>query len=401
MKIAILHSSNIGFFPRYYKSIYTASQKRGDEVSLFVPKSGRNKRNPLPGQVLWGTRINWLIHSRLHRLTGVQDVFSIIETISLIHKLKMFKPDLLHFNVINDKILCIPLLIKYINKHNIPVVWTMHDCRAFTGQCTYFDEVGCKRWKSSCGQCPICETRIDNTHITWKIRKKWHNGIHNLTIVTPSRWLADFVKQSFLKEHFVQVIYNGVDTKIFTKRPNYDVRLSYNIHQSKHIVLGCAVNWEKRKGLVFFEQLAEKLPSDYQIVLVGGIKEEKIKELSHKGIICTGRTKTVDELVAWYQSATVFCNPTLADNFPTVNIEALAAGTPIVTFKTGGSPEAINEHTGIVIPQGNTEALRDAVIKVAENRKFFTSDKCRMRSNLFTNKQYDSYIKLFHEITTL
>lgn len=398
MKIAILHSGNIGFFPRYFKAIYTASQKRGDEVSLFAPKSGRNKRTPLPDQVLWGNRLNWFIHSRLHKLTGIQDVFSIIETISLIKKLKSFKPDLLHLNLINDKILCMPLLVRYINKHKIPVVWTMHDCRAFTGQCTYFDEVKCMRWQTGCGKCPQCTTWIDNTHQTWNIRRKWHAGIKNLTVVTPSMWLASFAKKSFFKEHPVMVIYNGVDTCGFSHKATLDIREAYKITQEEKVVLGCSIFWEKRKGLNYFEQLAKLLPNNYQIVIVGNINEEKKKQLNALGIICTGRTNTFDEMVAWYQTANVFCNPTMADNFPTVNIEALASGTPVVTFDTGGSPEAVDEKTGIVIEQGNVDKLCQAIIYIAEHRYIYSHENCVKRAQLFSNKQYEQYVELYHKI---
>lgn len=397
MKIAILQSGNIGFFPRFYKAILSAAQKQGDEVTLLVPNSGRNKRNPLPCQVLWGSRLNWFIHSRLHKLTGVQDVFSIIETMLLINKLKVFKPDLLHLNVINDKILCMPLLVKYINKHKIPVVWTMHDCRAFTGQCTYFDEVCCEKWKYGCGQCSICETKIDNTHITWKIRQKWQTRIKRMIIVTPSQWLASYVKESFFKNYPVKVIYNGVDIDGFSKDTKLDVRKECCIPENKKIILGCSIFWEHRKGLDYFIQLAKKLPDDYQIVLVGNINEGKKKELIENNIICTGRTKTFDEMVAWYQTASVFCNPTMADNFPTVNIEALAAGTPIVTFNTGGSPEAIDESTGIVVEQGNIDKLYEAVIKVAGNRNIYITENCIRKSSMFSNNQYDLYVKLYHE----
>ena len=397
MKVAILHAGNSGFFPRYYKAIATAIEKEEDEVALFVPNSGRNKRTKLPHQITWGSRLNWFIHHKLYQLTGLQDIFSICETIMLVSKLKKYHPDIIHLNIINDKIINIPMLVQFINQYNIPVVWTMHDCRAFTGQCPYFDEVRCNRWKTGCGKCPQCESWIDNTHITWKIRCKWHTRIKNLTIVTPSQWLADFVKESFFQDIPVKVIYNGVDTNNFSRKSHIDVRNTYHL-QEKRIVLGCAINWEPRKGIQYFEQLAEMLPENYQIVLIGNISEEKKLSLTQKGIICTGRTQTLDELAAWYQTASVFCNPTLADNFPTTNIEALASGTPVVTFNTGGSPEAVDEHTGIIVEQGDVLVLREAIIEIAEHEDIYTSENCRLRSILFSNKQYDNYIKLFNEL---
>ncbi len=398
MRIAVIHSGNAGFFPRYYRALTVAAKTDENEIALFSPNSGRNKRNRLQYQITWGTRLNWFVHSRLHKLTGLEDVFSFWETLALLLKLEKYSPDIIHLNLVNDKIINMPLFTYYVNKRKIPVVWTMHDCRAFTGLCPYFDEIGCDRWKTGCGHCKQCQTWIDGTHIVWKIRKRWHAGIKNLTIVTPSQWLAGFVRDSFFSNHPIKVIYNGVDTTAFSTPSTFDVRAEYGIVDKKKIILGCAINWESRKGLCFFELLADMLPSDYQIVLVGGIDEIRQDCLKRKGIICTGRTSTLDEMVAWYQSASVFCNPTMADNFPTTNIEALAAGTPIVTFRTGGSPEAIDDNTGIVVEQGNIQAFSEAIKKICMNSNQYTSEACRSRSWMFSDANYGEYIKLFYSL---
>lgn len=398
MKIAIVHSGNAGFFPRFYKSLRDAIVSHGDETFLLAPNSGRNKRNRLPDQIVFGSRLNWWIHSRLFFLFGIQDVFSFLDTLAFLRKIHRYKPDLIHLHLINDKFINIPLFVQYVNYYMIPVIWTMHDCRAFTGGCPYFDEVGCDRWKTGCGSCPQKETWIDRTKWQWSFRNKWHNKIKNLTIVTPSQWLADFVCQSIMKEHTCKVIYNGVDTDRFSQPASFDIYSSYSISKERKIVLGCAINWEKRKGMIFFEQLASILPANYQIVLVGGIADVDKKRLSRKGIIVVGRTKTFDEMKAWYQNASVFVNPTLADNFPTTNIEALASGTPVVTFMTGGSPECLSENCGIAIEKGNLENLKTAIIKVVEYRSIYSSKTCIARSNAFSNRQYDEYVKLYHSI---
>lgn len=398
MKIAILHSGNVGFFPRYYKSIRQAILERNDEVRLFVPNSGRNRRNVLPDQVRFGNPLNWFIHNRLYRITGIQDIFSITDTLDLIFKLLYFRPDVIHFNLINDKCLNIPLLFSFIRRSDIPVVWTMHDCRAFTGQCPYFDEIGCGQWVSGCGKCPICESKVDNTHKTWLVRKKSALKLNRLTVVTPSKWLAGFVEKSFLGAFPIKIIYNGVDIDGFSNKPDDNILSEYCIPERNRIILGCAINWEERKGLRFFEELAGKLPENYQIVLVGEINQENQDTLKRKGVICTGRTKTFEALVALYQHASVFCNPTMADNFPTTNIEALASGTPIVTFNTGGSPEAIDDSTGIVVRQGDLEGLRNAIIEVVEHKDKYSRKNCMARAKLFSDSQYDIYVDLFHSM---
>lgn len=403
MKIAILHGSNQGFFPRFYKSLKAAIDAgENNEVRLFVPNSGQNHRCVLPNQVFFGTRLNWHIHFHLYKLTGKQDCWSHYDTWDLIKKLNAFKPDVIHLHVINQCQINIPMLVNYVNKNSIPVVWTFHDCRSFTGNCPYFDEIGCDRWKCGCKNCPDKNgqyvSKFAKTEWQWAFRKKWLTSINNLTIVTPSKWLADFVKESFFHEKRVEVIYNGVDTTSFSKQSPFDVYHEYSIDKSQKIILGCAINWEQRKGLSYFENLVELLPANYKIVLVGGVPEETKNRLSLKGILCVGRTKTFDELSAWFQSASVFVNPTLADNFPTTNIEALASGTPVITFRTGGSPEAIDAQTGYVVEQKNTVDLLEKIIEFCKQNKEEIKQHCLDKSSLFSLKQYDFYVSLYEEI---
>lgn len=402
-KIAVLQGSNEGFFPYFYKNLKTAVELEGDnEVKLFVPNSGQNHRCVLPNQEIWGTRLNWHFHSTLCKITGKQDCWSHWDTWDLIRKLKKFKPDILHFHVVNQCQINFPMLIRYVNRNRIPVVWTFHDCRAFTGGCPYFDEIKCEKWKGRCCNCPdkggIYVKKFENTEWLWSFREKWFNKIWNLHIVTPSKWLANFVKQSFFKKKNVQVIYNGIDVDSFSSRSDFDVYGSYGIDKNKKIVLGCAVNWEPRKGLVYFEKMAKKLSSNYQIVLVGGIPQNLKNELEKLGIICIGRTKKFAEMVAWYQEASVFVNPTLADNFPTVNIEALASGTPVVTFKTGGSPEAVDENTGIVVGQGDVELLKNSVTEICEKGKNTYSILCRKKAKFFSLERYKDYFVLYKKV---
>lgn len=399
MKIAIIHSANAGFFPRFYKNLKSSIESNNNECRLFVPNNGANNRCRLPNQEIFGHRLNWQIHYYLYKVCGIQDLFSLISTSSLIKKLKKFHPDILHFHIVNDKYLNIPLLVKFINKNNLPVVWTMHDCRAFTGECAYFDELGCGKWKTGCGECPLQKSIVDNTKYQWRLRQKWHNLIEDLTIVTPSMWLAAFVSESFFKDKICKVIYNGVDISCFSTTSQFNVRKKYNISEDQHIVLGCAINWEVRKGMSYFEQLALKLPKTCQIVLVGGINDRDKARLQDKGIIVTGRTKTIEEMAAWYQNASVFVNPTLADNFPTTNIEALAAGLPIVTFNTGGSPEAIDKSTGLVVEQKDIDGLATAILQIIEERNtIYTKEACMARSKNFAVSQFDLYNSLYEEI---
>lgn len=394
MRIAVLQSGNAGFFPRFYNNLYNAINIQGHEASLFSPRTGVNHRTQLKGQTFWGSRLNWHIHNLLFKTTGIKDVYSTLDTLDLIRKLFKYKPDVIHFHVIGECIINLPLIIYYINKKNIPLVWTFHDCRTFTGGCPYFDEVGCDKWKTGCENCPDTKYRsslIDNTKVQWKIMKRALTGLNNLTIVTPSKWLHDYVKQSFLKEYDCMVIYNGIDQSAFVKADGSQVRKSLGL-DNKKIVLGIAANWTARKGLDSFKYLASILPNNYQIVLVGNVSE------NIPNAMILPPTSDICLLAAYYSMADVFCNPTLADNFPTTNIEALSAGTPVVTYKTGGSPEAIDYDSGIAVQKGNKQMLADAIIKVCTSNKYYSSAPCKDRSKLFGLSQYDGYVLLYQNL---
>lgn len=400
MKIAIMHSGNIGFFPRYYKFLSESIEKRGDTIKLFCPNSGRNNRNTLPNQVTFGTRLNWFIHHNLYNITGLQDIYSFIDTFHLIYLLKQYKPDVIHLNVVNDYMLNFPLFVNFTNKHNIPVVWTMHDCRAFTGRCSHFEEFKCMRWKNGCGHCPLPKqygaSWLDNSSIQWHLRNKYIYRFKQLLVITPSQWLLNYVKDSLLNKFPMKCIYNGVDIDIFSKPSSFNFKEKYKL-QGKTIILGLALNMDRLKGLDYFIRLSKDLPPKFQIVLVGGVRNNDISKIP-SNIILLPRTTSVEELAAIYQAATIFVNPTLIDNFPTTNIEALASGTPVVTFQTGGSAESIDKNSGISVPKGDYNALIRAIQEIAENIHIYSRENCLLRAQQFSLKQFDKYVDLYHQL---
>lgn len=394
MKIGVLQACNNGFFPHFYRNIFDALTRQGDTAVLFSPRNGSNYRTRLPGQIFWGSRLNWHVHSMLYKLTGVKDIYSTLDTLDLIYKIKQVKPDLIHLNVIGDCILNLPLFMRYISKHNIPVVWTMHDCRAFTGGCPYFDEVECYKWKFGCGNCNDTQYRTslcDKTARQWRIMKTALTDIPRMTIVTPSMWLQKFVKQSYLKNYKCSVIYNGIDQGIFNSANGDIIRKNLGLTHKK-IVLGVAASWTARKGLDSFKYLAYNLPDDYQVVLVGNLPENIPR------IVNLPATSDIKEIANYYAMADVFCNPTLADNFPTTNIEALSVGTPVVTYRTGGSPEAVDTTSGLVVEKGNYTKLIKAVTEICTNKDCFSTESCKQRSKCFSTSQYDKYVSLFKNI---
>lgn len=341
-----------------------------------------------------GGFLNKAIHMELARFSGFNGVFSILPTLKLIKQIDQEKHDLVHLHNVHGWYINLPLLFGYLRRKQIRVIWTLHDCWAFTGQCPYFTMIKCDKWKTGCYKCPQCnsypETYVDRSKTMYGLKKKWFTGL-NATIVTPSQWLADLVSQSFLKEYPVKVINNGIDLSIF-KPTASDFRKKYRC-EDKYIVLGVAFGWGKRKGLDVLVELAERLSDQYQVVLVG--TDDKVDQQLPENIISIHRTQNQQELAEIYAAADVFANPTREENYPTVNMEALACGTPVITFKTGGSPEIIDETCGIVVPCDDVDAMEQEIRNVCE-KKLFSQDVCVEKAKAFDMKErFEEYVKLY------
>ena len=338
------------------------------------------------------------VHIKLAQCTGFHGYFSILSTLKLNRRLDKIQPDIVHLHNIHDWYLNFPLFFRYIKKRNISVVWTLHDCWAFTGQCPCFDMVGCNKWKTGCYDCPqfreYPKSYVDQTRIMYRLKKKWFTGVQNMTIVTPSQWLAELVKQTYLKDYPVKVINNGIDLSIFKPVPS-DFREKYRIAQDNYIVLGVAYDWGKRKGLDVFIDLSKKLDGRFKIVLVG--TDDNTDEQLPNNIISIHRTQNQAELAEIYSAANVFVNPTREENFPTVNIESIACGTPVVTFNTGGSPEILDQTCGSVVDCDDVDAMEQEIIRVATNKPY-SKDACLVRAVKFDmNDKFMEYVKLYEQ----
>ncbi len=318
-------------------------------------------------------------------------------TWKMIRSLEAIAPDLIHIHNIHGHDCHLGILLRYLKRKKVRVLWTFHDCWAFTGSCPYYTLARCDRWKHDCSPCPeIRQTSwfFDRSKTLLQRKKRLMDGL-DMTIVTPSQWLADQVKQSFLKNYPVKVIRNGIDLEMF-KPTESDFRQKHQIG-GKRIVLGVAFGWGARKGLDVFCRLAVTLGEQYQIVLVG--TDAEVDKTLPDNIISIHRTNNQQELAQIYSAADVFVIPTREENFPTVNIEALACGTPVVTFKTGGSPEIIDETCGMVVPCDDLEALEQAIRRVGEEKPF-SAEACIKRAKEFDMwKKFGEYIELYREMS--
>lgn len=328
-------------------------------------------------------------------------------TKQFIKEIERIQPDVINLHNIHGYYLNEEILFEYLAKMDIPMVWTLHDCWPFTGHCSYFDRYHCEKWKSGCHHCPNSKGYPkslfwDRSKTNYERKKELFNKPKRITFVAVCNWMANNVKDSFLGGYPVETIYNGVDIETF--RPRFkglngsnSMKAKLGIHENVKVVLGVASTWDRRKGLDDFVKLRTMMNDEYAIVLVG-LNDKQIAALPG-GVIGIKRTESVDQLAELYSLADVFVNPTYVDNFPTTNIEALACGTPVVTYRIGGSPEAIDEKTGMVIAQGDVEQLRAEVEHFAINKTCY-SMACRKRAVECFNKQdrFNDYVDLFDNL---
>jgi glycosyltransferase involved in cell wall biosynthesis len=350
-----------------------------------------------------GSKWDRNLHGVKTRLFDGHGFGSVYSTRHLLKSINDINPDIIHLHNIHGYYLNIEILFRYLKEIQKPIVWTFHDCWPFTGHCSYFDAVGCFKWKTECNHCPnkkgypasIC---LDRSKVNYYRKNAIFNSINKLQIVTPSLWLANHVQQSFLSNYPVQVIHNGTDLNNF-KCLNRITETKARCNLSgKKIILGVASIWDARKGLQDFIQLSKSVKPDEQIVLVG--LDKKMISWLPNNISGIERTENIAELAELYNASEVFVNPTYADNFPTTNIEALACGTPVVTYNTGGSPEAVDEMTGFVVEKGNVPALAIAIQQVIKKGKSYYESICRERAmKLFNkNERYKDYLKLYEKV---
>jgi len=364
---------------------------------------GRYPRKSTSKIIRIGTDLDVYLHGIETRLFDRHGLGSRRATKKLVVQISEINPDIIHLHHLHGYYINIDIVFKYLHKANKPVVWTFHDCWAFTGHCCHFDYIGCEKWKIECNNCPQKKEYpksffIDKSKKNYYRKQYLFTSLQNLTIVSVSKWLNNLVSQSIFKNTPHRYIYNGVDTEVFKPNENSEAtKVVYNV-KNKYLILGVASPWGKRKGFSDFIQLSKYLKSDEVVILVGLNKWEI--DILPNNVVGLLKTENKQQLVDLYSAADVFVNPTLEDNFPTTNIEALACGTPVITYNTGGSPEAITNDTGIVVEKGSITGLLKAIEKVrAVEKKQFT-ESCRKRAvdNYSKDKQFLKYFELYNKL---
>lgn len=360
MKILMINSvCGIRSTGRICTDLATAMEAEGHDVKIAYGREAEVPEQFKKYAVRIGTDLDVKLHALKARFFDASGFGSRRATKHFLKWAEKYKPDLLWLHNLHGYYINIELLFDWIKKHpEMQVKWTLHDCWAFTGHCTHFSYVKCEQWKKICEHCtqlrryPSCYG-IGAVTKNYERKRKAFTGVKKMLLITPSNWLKELVSQSFLKKYQVEVHYNTIDTDIF--KPTPSDFLNQNNLQDKYIVLGVANVWDDRKGLSDFYMLADLLDDRYSIVLVG-LNNRQLHDLP-KNIKGIKRTQSMQELAAIYTASDVFVNMTYEDNYPTVNLEAQACGTKVITYDTGGCRETLSLRDSRVVKTGDINAV--------------------------------------------
>ena len=392
-------SLNKGSTGRIAEQIGSLARSGGWDTYIVHGARYVNKSDMYSLQVV--TPLEERLHAIKSMLFDAHGLGSTRATRRVIREIERIHPDIIHLHNIHGYYLNYEVLFEYLHTLSIPIVWTLHDCWPMTGHCAYFDSVDCERWKVGCHCCPLKgdyprSLFFDCSESNYSLKKRLFSSVANVTIVPVSNWLSDIVCESYLGGYSRRVINNGVDIQVFSPVAS-GLRTHWGI-ENKTILLGVASTWDERKGLKDFVSLSYRLGEGYQIVLIG--VSENQREQIPNNIITVKRTESQEELAAYYSMADVFVNPTYSDNFPTTNIESLACGTPIVTYRTGGSPEAVTSDTGLVVDKGDIDGLISAIEEIRVKGKLHYTAACRQRALQCYNKddRFNDYIELYERL---
>lgn len=354
-----------------------------------------------------GNRIVNTLHRYFSWITDLQDYGTICGTFKLIRKIKEIDPDIIHLHDLVGWYVNIDILFDYLKKSKKKIIWTFHDCWAFTGRCIYFDSVKCEKWKNVCEKCPQKKYYpgtffFDNSKWNYQRKKKLFTNIkkNDMIIVTPSKWLKKLVTSSFLKDYECRVINNGIDINIFSPKEETkieSIKKKYQIPKNKKILLGVASVWSKRKGLEDFKKITQLINEDYYIVLVG-VDNKIIQNNNLTNCKMISRTDNREELACLYSMADIYLNLTYEDNYPTTNLEAISCGTPVITYNTGGSPEPIENNCGIVVEQGNIGDVNNAINTIILKQKKYRDNCLKKRNEFYYKNSYYNYLDLYKKI---
>lgn len=392
MKILFINSVvGFGSTGKIVETLYKEATREGHICKVAY---GRDNTSDIEDENLIkiGNNIGFKLHVLKSRLTDKSGFYSNIATKNFINDVIRFDPDIIHLHNLHGYYLNIEILFNYIKKYNKKIIWTLHDCWAFTGHCSHFSFANCKKWIDGCYDCPLTKeypkAYVDNSKDNWRIKSRVFTDVNNLTIVTPSRWLKEMTQRSFLKHNKIEVIPNGIDLGIFKYR-NSNFRKKYKL-ENRIIILGCATSWNDKKGLNDFISLSYFLDDNYKIVLVG-LDKKNIKNIPNN-VLALPITNSREELAEIYSQSDVFFNPSREETMGMTTVEAMACNTPVLVSNFTAVPEVVNEKSGLILEKLDTESILEGINKIIKNNSLSPREQAM---NYDLNKQYKKYVELY------
>ena len=377
MRVIEINSGNFGSTGNIMLQIAEAARTKGHTVITCCPKSRSNQKKKVGNQLFIGNRLTRNLHLRLTYLTGFNGCFSFVSTLRYLRKVSKFSPDVIHLHNLHNCYINLPLLFRFIKKNKIPVVWTLHDCWAFTGQCPHFTMVKCEKWKKGCGDCQSYHeypgSLVDRTKIMWSLKKKWFTGVENLTIVTPSQWLADLVKQSYLSDYPVKVIYNGIDFDEYNMDYHMDTRELLEIPEDAFVV-GMVGRLAEQKAPDVFVKVAKRIkeiiPKAFFLIVGDGpdwdeVQQEVDDNELTDSFILAGWTRRPMEYIKILDIAVLISR---WEGFGLVLPEYMLANKPIVATDVDAIPFIVQDHVnGLLAPVDDDEKIAENVIEIYQD----------------------------------
>ncbi|MBR1983526.1 MAG: glycosyltransferase [Clostridia bacterium] len=371
MKVLIINEvCGIGSTGRIVESIANDFIKEGHEVKIAYGRYGHTSESSKSIAVRIGKDLDVKFHALMTRLTDKHGFYSRRATKKFLKFASEYNPDLVWMHNIHGYFINVEMLFDWIkSRPDMQVKWTLHDCWSFTGHCVHFTYAKCNKWKTGCYSCPeknrYPKALLSNAKRNYIRKKRAFTGVKNMTMIASCNWIKEKLQESFLKEYPIVMEYNNIDLSDFYPMES-DFRKIYQL-EDKKLVLAVASSWTDRKGLLDLNEIVIKLPPDYKVCVVG-VTEQQIKNLDGR-ILAITKTNSKRQLAEIYSTADVFINPTYEDTYPTVNLEARRCGTPVITYRTGGSVESVRED--LIVEVGDIDGLVQKIITVAQDKTKF------------------------------
>lgn len=395
MRVAFLNSVYpLGSTGRIVQSLETRLNDTGNESFVAFGRGQSSSDHHFMSQ----SRLQQRVSIGKTRVFGKHGFYDSRVTARMLKWLEIVSPDLVHLHNLHGHYLNLPMTFSFLRELDVPVIWTLHDCWALTGHCAHFDYIGCSRWETGCFACPNLagyprSLLFDRSKSSWEDKAELFSSLRDLRLVVPSNWLGGLVARSYLKSRSVHLIRNGIDLRVFRPSPSS----AHAIRDSKEFtILGMASKWLDPRNRRVIEEIAQKLRPHDRLLLVGAEPGEVPDSLSR-------RTETIGfvanpgALAELYRRTDVFVNLTLEDTFPTVNLEALACGTPVITFDSGGSPEAVDRQTGAVVRRGDASGVLMALEQFRTFDRQSIAEACATRATALYDRDHaaDEHLALY------